>query len=307
MTQRLTRALPAHALAAVALLALAAAPRPAAAAEAAAPASSPEALLPGVDLSALSAPQREVVARVAQDEFCYCGCPHTLSGCLREHQGCRHAPRMAELAARMAGLGLTEVQILKVLTEYYASFDAAKRVRLDVAGWGPPLGDPQAPVTVVEFSDFTCPYCQMLRTRLESFVKARPGRVKLFYKPFPLASHARALEAALAAEWAREKGLFWPMHDLLFSRSHALDDASLGEMAAEVGGDPADLGKALETQRHKPRIAASQEEARRAGLTGTPTLYLDGRRYLLPDWSEESLEFTLRDEEEWRTGSWARD
>ncbi|HET6923528.1 MAG TPA: thioredoxin domain-containing protein [Anaeromyxobacteraceae bacterium] len=305
MTQRLARALPALALPALALLA--AAPPRAAAAEAPAPRPSPEALLPGVDLSALSPAQREVVARVAQDEFCHCGCPHTLSGCLREHAGCRHAPRMAQLAARLAGLGLNEVQILKVITEYYASFDAPKRVKLEVAGWGPPLGDPQAPVTLVEFSDFTCPYCQMLRTRLEAFVKARAGRVKLFYKPFPVPGHARALEAALAAEWARERGLFWRMHDLLFGRPYALDDASLGEMAAEAGGDPTDLKKALETQRHKPRIAASQEEARRAGLTGTPTLYLDGRRYLLPDWSEESLEFTLRDEEEWRTGGWGRD
>jgi protein-disulfide isomerase len=299
MTQRL-------ALPALALLALAA-PRPSTAAEAAAATSSPESLLPGVDLSALEPAQREVVARVAQDEFCYCGCPHTLSGCLREHKGCRHAPRMAQLAARLAGLGLNEVQILKVLTEYYASFDAPKRVKLDVAAWGPPLGDPRAPVTLVEFSDFTCPYCQMLRARLEAFVKARSDRVKLIYKPYPLASHARSLEAALAGEWAREKGLFWPMHDLLFSRSYALDDASLGEMAAEAGGDPADLKKALETQRHRDRVAASQDEARRAGLTGTPTLYLDGRRYLLPDWSEESLEFTLRDEEEWRAGGWGRD
>lgn len=297
MTQRSATVLPALSL--LALLLAADAPATAAA--------SPESLLPGVDLSALSPAQREVVARVAQDEFCYCGCPHTLSGCLREHKGCRHAPRMAELAARLAGLGLSDVQILKVLTEYYASFDAPKRSRLDVTGWGPPLGDARAPVTLVEFSDFTCPYCQMLRTRLEAFVKARASRVKLLYKPFPLQSHARSMEAALTGEWAREKGLFWPMHDLLFTRHYALDDASLGEMAAELGGDPADLQKALETQRYKARIAASQDEARRAGLTGTPSLYFDGRRYLLPDWSDESLEFTLRDEEEWRSGGWGKD
>ena len=279
---------------------------PAAAAEPAA-APSPESVLPGVDLSALTPEQREVVARVAREEFCYCGCPHTLSGCLREHNACRHAPRMAQLSARLAGLGLSAAQIPKVLTEYYASFDAPKRARLDVASWGPPLGDPKAPVTLVEFSDFTCPYCQMMRSRLEAFVKARASRVKLFYKPFPIASHARSMEAALAGEWAREKGLFWPMHDLLFSRPYALDDASLAEMASDVGGDPGDLRKALETQRHKRRVLASQEEARLAGLNGTPTLYFDGRRYVLPDWSEESLESTLRDEEEWRAGGWGRD
>ncbi len=292
---------------ALSLLTLLLAASPAAAAEPAAAAPSPEAVLPGVDLSALSPEQREVVARVAQDEFCYCGCPHTLSGCLREHKGCRHAPRMAQLTARLAGLGLSEVQILKVLTEYYASFDGPKRVQLDVAGWGPPLGDAKAPITVVEFSDFTCPYCQMLRSRLEAFVKARSARVKLFYKPYPLASHARSMEAALTGEWARDKGFFWPMHDLLFTHHYALDDASLGEMASEVGGDPDDLKKALETQRYKPRVVASQEEARRTGVNATPTLFFDGRRYLLPDWSEESLEFTLRDEEEWRGGGWGKD
>lgn len=301
MTPRLATALPALPIALLVSLA------PGTAAEPAAAPSNPEVLLPGVDLSALTPEQAQVVSRVAQDEFCYCGCPHTISACLREHKQCRHAPRTATLAARLAGLGLNEVQVLKVLTEYYSSFDAPKRARLDVAGWGPPLGDPAAPITLVEFSDFTCPYCQMLRTRLEAFVKARHGRVKLFYKPFPLPSHARSMEAALAAEWAREKGWFWPMHDLLFSRPYALDDDSLGEMAAEVGGDPADLKKALETQRHKARVAASQLEARRAGITATPTLYFDGRRYVLPDWSDESLEFTLRDEEEWRTGGWGRD
>lgn len=277
--------------------------------DAAAPAAppSPEAPLPGVDLSALTPEQRQVVARVAQEEFCPCGCPHTLATCLREHPTCRHAPRTVKLVARLAGLGLNEVQILKTLTDYYASFDAPKRAKLDVAGWGPPLGDPAAPVTLVEFSDFTCPFCQMLRERLEAFVKGRRDRVKLFYKPFPLPSHPRSFEAALASEWARDKGFFWPMHDLLFSRPYALDDGSLAEMAAEVGGDPADLRKALQTRRYQARIDASQLEARRAGLNATPTLYFDGRRYLLPDWSDESLELTLRDEEEWRTGGWGRD
>ncbi len=301
MTSRLA------ALAAVTVALLAPLALGAAVGRAAAP-PSPEGLLPGVDLSALTPEQRQVVARVTQDTFCYCGCPHTLATCLREHPSCHHAPRAVQLVVRLAGVGLNEAQILKTLTEYYASFDAPKRAKLDVAGWGPPFGDPTAPVTLVEFSDFTCPYCQMLRERLEAFVRARRDRVKLFYKPFPLASHPRSLEAALASEWAREKGFFWPMHDLLFSRPYALDDASLAEMAAEVGGDPADLKKALATQRYKARIAASQLEARRAGINATPTLYFDGRYYLLPDWSEESLEFTLRDEEEWRTtGGWERD
>lgn len=264
-------------------------------------------LLPGVPLEALTPEQRRIVARVAQGEFCYCGCPHTLSGCLREHKACKHAPRMAALAARLAGAGLGEAEVVKVLEGYYASFDKARRVALDANGFGPPLGDPGAKVTIVEFSDFTCPYCQMLRPRLEEFVRARKDRVKLVYKPFPLSSHPRSFEAATAGEWAREKGFFWAMHDALFEHPHDLDDDSLAVVAERLGGDPADLRKALETGRYRARIAGSQDEARRGGIQGTPTLYFDGRRYALPDHSEESLEFTLEDEEEWLAGGWGRD
>jgi len=293
----------------LAALGLAVTAHRAAAAPAGATAAEPDAadLLPGVPLEELTEAQRRVVARVAQNEFCHCGCPHTLSGCLREHQACKHAPRMAALATRLAGAGLGEVEVVKALTDYYASFDRAKRVALDAKGFGPPLGNPDAKVTIVEFSDFTCPYCQMLRPRLEEFVKARRDRVKLVYKPFPIASHARSFEAAAAAEWAREKGFFWAMHDALFEHPHELDDDSLAAAAERLGGDPADLRKALETGRYQARIAASQDEGRRGGLAGTPTLFFDGRRYALPDHTEESLEFTLEDEEEWLAGGWGRD
>jgi protein-disulfide isomerase len=265
-------------------------------------------LLPGVETDDLSPAQREVLARVVQDEFCYCGCPHTLSGCVREHKSCRHAPRMAALAARLARAGLTQLEILKLLTEYYASFDKQKRARLDVNAYGPPLGDPGAPVTLVEFSDFTCPFCQALRPRLEAFVTARASRVRLFYKPFPLASHEHAAEAAEAAEWARDQGFFWKMHDALFDAPHALSIDDLAARASRLGGDAGDLRQAVEGRRNKARIQSSQDEARAAGLTGTPTLFLEGRRLLLPDLTEAGLELTLEDEEEWKkAGGWVKD
>lgn len=112
-------------------------------------------ILPGVPLDALTLPQKQVVAKVAQDEFCFCGCPHTLSGCLREHKGCHHAPKMAALAARLAAAGATADEIIKNLTEYYASFDASKRKKLDVKDFGPPGGLETSPISLVEFSDFT--------------------------------------------------------------------------------------------------------------------------------------------------------
>ncbi len=271
----------------------------------------PEVALPGVDVSALTAAQLEVVRRVAQDEFCYCGCPHTLAGCLQTHPSCKHAPRMAALVVRLAGQGMTAGEILRVLTEYYSGFDRSKRARLDVKDFSPPLGRADAPITAVEFSDFACPYCQALRPELERFVRENEARVRLYYKPFPIASHPRASEAAVASEWARDRGLFWKMHDQLFDHPHAFADEDLASYAAAIGGDADDLRKALEQGRNKARIAASQAEARGAGLVGTPTIYFNGRRLDLPKVPGETadaLRFTLEDEEEWsRHGGWARD
>jgi protein-disulfide isomerase len=265
-------------------------------------ASDPAAVLPGVDLTGLTPEQARMVAAFALEEFCYCGCPHTLSGCLRSHPGCRHAPRMARLAVRYARSGASRAELTRLVDAYYASFD--RRAKLDVKGWGPPLGNPDAPVTIVEFSDFTCPYCRQLRPALEAFVNARVDRVKLLYKPFPIESHPNAREAAEAGEWAREHGAFWPMHDRLFEGSHTISE--LADDARAVGGDPADLRDAVESARYRGRIEASQAEARAAGLRGTPTLFVNGR--IQADMSDDGLEQALEDEEEWqKNAGWVRD
>jgi protein-disulfide isomerase len=272
-------------------------------------------LPPGVDAAGLTAPQREVLARLLADAYCHCGCPHTLAGCLKEHRTCRHAPRMAQLAVKLAATGAAAPDAQRVLTEYYAGF-AKKRPAFNVKDFGPPLGKPDAPVTIVEFSDFTCPFCRALRPRLEAWVKSREGRVKLFYKPFPLANHARSMEAAEAAEWAREKGFFWQMHDVLFENPHDLADDDLARYALRLGGSADDLREALSSKRFRPRIFAARAEATAAGLAGTPTLYVNGRKHVLTFGTREDplanvewgLDFALADEEEWmKNGGWSKD
>lgn len=265
-------------------------------------------LLPGIAVEQLTPPQRDVLAQVARDEYCYCGCPHTLTQCLATHKECKHAPRMAQLAARMAGAGTPAAEIRRQLSAYYSSFEKGRRSRLDLAAFGPPRGQETAPVALVEFSDFTCPYCQLLKPVLDDFVKSHAARVRLYYKPFPILGHARAVEAAVAAEWARDAGLFWKMYDALFAHPHDLADVDLADRASEIGGDSTALRAALVSAKLRARISASQAEARAAGMQGTPTLFFNGRRYVLADMSPGGLEFTLEDEEEWaRNGGWARD
>lgn len=269
------------------------------------PDASPAEVLPGVDLGELTPDQQREVAAWARSAFCYCGCPHRLSDCLRGHQACEHAPRMARLGARYAGLGVPATELRKLVDAYYASFD--RRARLDVAAFGPPLGDAAAPLSLVEFSDFTCPFCQRLRPELERWIGVRASRVKLFFKPFPIESHEHALETAQAGEWARDAGIFWKMHDAMFeSVDHSLD--GLAAAAAAAGGDEAELRDALLSKKYLAKVRAAQAEARRADLRGTPTLYLEGRRLELPEYSDDLLDFTLEDEEEWKAHrGWARD
>jgi protein-disulfide isomerase len=266
------------------------------------------ALLPDAPVEGLSEEGRAAVARYLDEEFCHCGCPHTVSSCLREHASCGHAKRMGWLATRLAAGGLAGSDLRRAMTEYYASFESAKRSQLKVDDFGPPLGDAQAPITIVEYSDFTCPYCQVLRPQLERWVEAHQGRVKLFYKPFPIPSHTHAMEAAQAGEWAREQGQFWPMHDTLFSNPGALSPDELAGYARELGLDGDALVAAIAEDRYGAKIRAAMAEARGAGLSGTPTLWFQGRRMTIADFSDEMLEHTLQDEEEWQQHrGWAKD
>ena len=120
--------------------------------------------------------------------------------------------------------------------------------------------------------------------------------------------HERAWESAEAAEWARDQGFFWKMHDLLMEAPPNPTVDELAAYARQLGGDPASLREALASKKYRPRIIASQAEARVGGLTGTPTLFVNGRRWVVPDYSEESLEQLLEEEEEWMQGGgrWAK-
>jgi protein-disulfide isomerase len=271
-------------------------------------AGSPEEALPGIDLSSLAPAQRAAVSDWAQATFTYCGAPRTVSASLRQGSSCSHAPRMARLAVRLAAAGVPPAALAKVVTDYYASFDARKRARLELAAFGPPLGEERAPVALVEFSDFTCPACQRIRPELEKFVADRAGRVRLYFKPFAILTHVNSMEAAQAAEWARERGAFWKMHDTLFDNAFVNDPASLAAFARDLGLDGDDLAAALDAGRYVAKVEGSMAEARGAGILGTPTLFFDGRMLKLPDFSEPWLEFTLEDEEEWvANGGWVRD
>jgi protein-disulfide isomerase len=140
-------------------------------------------------------------------------------------------------------------------------------------------GVADAPVTVVEYGDYECPYCAAAAPVLSQLVDESEGRVRLVFRNFPLADrHPYALTAALAAEAAGAQGAFWPMHDLLFQRQDRLTDGALRGYAESLGLD-GDLVVGESAQAFGDRVEADFAEGLAAGVEGTPTLFVDGARY----------------------------
>lgn len=290
----------------------AAAPAPAAPppVEPAAAASDPSAVLsgiPGMDFSSLSATSKRELATVLSDEFCYCGCPHTLGACLKSHTGCRHAKRMARVAARMVSEGSAGTEVIVQLSQYYGSFrEQRAQFKVDERMC---MGSASAPVTVVEFSDFECPYCAKARPILEGFAKKNASQVRFCYLPFPLSMHVNAVPAAQAALWARDQGKFWQMHDALFEQQENLKPEALPALAKKLGLDGDKLAAVLKSDAYKQELEGFRAQGRAAGLSGTPSVYFNGRSVDLGFVQDELLQHSLEDELEWSSNknAWAAD
>ena len=144
------------------------------------------------------------------------------------------------------------------------------------------LGRLDAPVTVVEHGDLECPYCRAAAPVLRALVERSDGRVRLFWKHFPLFEvHPHALTAALAAEAAGAHGLFWEMHDLLFAHQDHLADPDLRDYAVTLGLDPARVAGAG-AQVFADVVEADYTDGLAHDVRGTPTLFIDGVRYRGP-------------------------
>jgi protein-disulfide isomerase len=156
---------------------------------------------------------------------------------------------------------------------------AVDPVAVEVAVDGAPVrGDRRAPVSVVVFSDFECPYCVKLEATLKSLEAAHPGKVRVAYRHHPLPMHEHARLASKASIAADRQGRFWQYHDVLITHRDALDRASLERYASEVGLDVARFSRDLDDPKLDERIEADEAQATKLGVKGTPTTFIDGHR-----------------------------
>ncbi len=154
---------------------------------------------------------------------------------------------------------------------------AGLRAQLD-SGKGFVRGAKDAAVTIVEFSDFQCPFCQAVIPTINQVMTQYAGKVKLVFRDFPIPNlHPLAPKAHEAARCAAEQGKFWEYHDVLFERSPQLAPAELKNYARQLKLDGEAFDKCLDSGRQQAAIAGDVQDGTRLGASGTPTFFINGR------------------------------
>src|SRR6266568_2232022 len=138
-------------------------------------------------------------------------------------------------------------------------------------------GDAKAPITIVEFSDFQCPFCKKVQGALNDVMARYPGRVKLAYRDFPMRTlHTNAQIAAEAGRCAGEQGKFWEFHDAMYADQSKLDQPGLLETAHSLGMDGESFRSCLTGDKFKAQIEQDVQDGTRAGVSGTPGFFING-------------------------------
>ncbi len=141
----------------------------------------------------------------------------------------------------------------------------------------PSLGPSNAPVKIVEFADFQCPFCGRVEPTVNQILKTYGNKVELTYVNFPLPIHPYAFQAAQAAECAEQQGKFWPYHNALFANQSKLDVKDLKALATKVGLNRKEFDTCFDQGKSKQAVERDVQEGQKLGVTGTPSFFINGR------------------------------
>jgi predicted DsbA family dithiol-disulfide isomerase len=229
----------------------------------------------GIDVGDLTSSERRTYFDLVNEQLSPCGQPISVARCANEPGACRRCVPAARYLLRLVSEGYEKSEIEEFFSARYAP---DKRVDISVEG-SPVRGAPMAPVTIVEFSDFECPHCARAAPLLHRTLREFEGRVKLVFKQYPLDQHPRAAVAARASIAAGRQGKFWEMHDLMFENQRALEDDDLERYATQLGLDLARFRADMASAEAQARVDQDRAEGRRVGVQGTPTVFVNGRRF----------------------------
>jgi len=201
---------------------------------------------------------------------------------------CPRARGAARFAARrlMEGYGADDVE-----SQVIRRYRETDPVAIDLEG-SAPLGPDDAEVTVVVFSDFECPHCRRASEAAVELQRENPSRIRLFYKHFPLDSHAMAMSAARACVAAQAQDKFWEFHDRIYENQDDIGPGLYVRIATELQMDIDRFESERISQDSATRVQRDKLEGQRIGVEATPTIFVNGRRFQdgvesLEAWIEE--------------------
>jgi protein-disulfide isomerase len=241
--------------------------------------------LPGVDLAGLKPAQVNRVLKLLRESGCSCGCAMKMAECRVKDPNCSYSRGLASAIIDAIKAGRSDKEALDAAgaTRWAKGPRQSDRVlddpvEINVAG-APVTGAQGAPITVVEFSDFQCPYCIKAVPELRALLAAYPKQVRLIFKQFPLERHSQAAAAAAAALAAHKQGKFWPLHDSLFAQQGHLSAEKITALAAAAGLDMARFQADVKSPEIQKAVERDRDEGEKVGVEGTPTIYINGQHY----------------------------
>ena len=232
--------------------------------------------LPGVDTSALTPREKGEWSTYVSELLAPCSdTPVSIAQCVKEKRACTKCLPAAKYVLKGVRDGETREQIE---TSYHNRFDASKIKDVPIAG-SPTRGSDNAPITIVEFADFECPFCAAFAPTLEKTWDEYKDKVRMVYKFLPLPGHPHGEIAARAGIAAWQQGKFWEMNHTLFANRDHLEQSDLDSYAKQLGLNVDKFHADAQGQLATDRIAQDKKLADALEVKGTPTIYINGREF----------------------------
>ncbi len=230
-------------------------------------------------MAGLTPDQKHAVLKLLREEACTCGCGMKMAQCRLQDPKCAFSRMSSNAAVKAIKDGKTPDQMrAAALSEnHLKTLDDPVKIKIDGS---PYKGPATAKITLVEFSDFQCPYCSKAAVALDELLSRYPKDVRLVYKQYPIAMiHNQASLAARASLAANNQGKFWLMHDRMFANGNKLSRENILAWAKEFNLDMAKFTKDLDAKETQTAVDRDVKEADDIGVLGTPTVFVNGQRY----------------------------
>ena len=186
-------------------------------------------------------------------------------------------PQIKNYLASQKRAGLRD-ELMASLRAKHSTRLLLEPVRVEVADASAPAKGPaSAPVTIVEFSDFQCPFCSRVNPAIQQAIATYGEHLRVQFRQFPLNIHPQAQKAAEASLCAHDQGKFWQLHDVMFADQRNLAVEQLKEKAAGIGLDAASFASCLDDGKHAAKVAEDLADGSAAGVSGTPVMFVNGR------------------------------